>query len=303
MLDAGRPALLVSALLLAACQGPGTSLSSASPEAATPESAGPVAPSPVPQSLAGPVGPEMTLAGSSPGARDDLTAYQRLRDYASIELGTYASSHQYPDDNFQRVEFGLHQGHNTWVLGLNRAQRFGLIDEGVDLYWYRSLGQGYWGYLYGAYNPNSQFLARTILGADLDRQVGAIDWSFAYTRMLFTQDSVDLYVPGATYYFNDQWSLALHLYDVPVSGARSVSIMPVYQDARHDRYYVALSVGDVADRAGALSDFQKHSGGSIALGGEHRLAPRWSVGADALFEHRSGLYDRHGVDVYLKTWW
>ncbi|MHB1529084.1 MAG: YaiO family outer membrane beta-barrel protein [Acidiferrobacteraceae bacterium] len=237
------------------------------------------------------------------GAGAPLGSYSARQDYASFTAGAYSSNHGYPADNFQRAEVGLHDGRASWVLQLNRVNRFGLTDQGAAGYLYYALGDGYWGYLYGAFNPNSQFLPRSAYGAELDRQIGRFGWGFGYRRMNFMQEAVDMYMPSASLYFGNHLSVTARLYYVPVSQAYSVSIMPVYQDRRHNRYYVDVAAGEIAARSNPFQNFQKYSGYSVAVGAERRLDPRFSVGADVLYQHRSGLYDRHGVDIYLKTWW
>ncbi|MHB1951522.1 MAG: YaiO family outer membrane beta-barrel protein [Acidiferrobacteraceae bacterium] len=243
------------------------------------------------------------LSSAMLGAGAPLGSYQSRQDWAAIEGGAYSSTHGYPADEFQRVQLGLHGGRATWILNLNRVHRFGLTDKGVSSYLYYGLGDGYWGYLYGAFNPNSQFLPRSAYGAELDRQIGMFGWGLGYRRMNYMQQAVDMYMPSVSLYSGRHLSVTARVYYVPVSNAHSVSIMPVWQDRRHDRFYLDVAAGEIAARPGPFQDFQKYSGYSAAVGAERRINPRFSVGADALYQRRSGLYDRHGVDVYLKTWW
>lgn len=265
--------------------------------------------------------PVGAIAGTSPGGSDPVTGlngglsssmlgagvpggdYHTRQDWAGIEAGAYTSNHGYPADEFQRVQLGVHAGHANWILNLNRVHRFGLTDKGVSSYLYYGFGGGYWGYLYGAFNPSSQFLPRSAYGAELDRQIGMFGWGFGYRRMNYMQEAVDMYMPSASLYLGNHLSITARLYYVPTSNAHSISIMPVWQDRRHNRFYVDVAAGDIAARPGPFQNFQKYSGYSVAFGAERRIDPRFSVGADALYQHRSGLYDRHGVDVYLKTWW
>ncbi|HET9122035.1 MAG TPA: YaiO family outer membrane beta-barrel protein [Acidiferrobacteraceae bacterium] len=308
-----RPAPVVVALAAAlggcVAQGPSARPSSVAPtgkplQAPAVSRAAPVRAAPAVveagPGVAGSTTPALPVLAPATPASDP---YGSRRNYASFAVGTYASNHGYQADQFQRLEAGVHAGRSTWIGRLYRVNRYNLTDKGVDGYWYRSFGRGYWGYLYAAYDPASTFLPRTAYGVSLDRQTGRIVWSFAFRRMLYTQAAVDMYMPGVTYYFTDTVSLAARWYDVPVSGGQSVALTPQYEDGRHNRYYATVAFGEMAERPTAYSDFQKHSSYSLGVGIERRLEPRFSVGADALYQHRNGLYDRHGIDVFAKTWW
>lgn len=229
--------------------------------------------------------------------------YRVRQDYIGYGAGFYDSSHGFPADQFERVEVGLRHKRSTLVLQVGRVHRFGLVDGGVDSYFYQGFSDGYWGYLYLAYHPDSVFLARTAYGAEIDRDMGAIGWSLGYRHLVFSQDAVALYIPGATYYLTDHLSLTARVFYFPAGQSHSVAFTSLYQDARHDRYYVTLSAGNLSVRSGTLQDFQRHSSNSAAVGVERRLSPSLSAGTDLLYEHRAALYDRHGIDVYLKTWW
>ena len=249
-----------------------------------------------------PGSPSAPIASLQPPASTEA-AYRDRPDYLSVEAGTYASNNGYQADNFQRIETGIHDGKSTFIGRIYRVNRYNLTDRGLDGYWYRSLGHGYWGYLYAAYDPASTFLPRTAYGISLDRQTGRIVWSFAFRRMIYTQDVVDMYMPGISYYFTDNVSVAARWYDVPTTGGQSLAITPQYQDDHHDRYYATVAFGQMAEQPTAFADFQKHSSYSYTVGVERRLDPRFSIGADALYQHVGGLYDRHGIDVFAKTWW
>lgn len=276
--------------------------------------------------LAGEGGKAQELLGSLGPQRDDV--YYRVRDnWVKLYGGSYGLSDGFGSENTLGVAASGRVGGVTAVAAVAGVNRFGGTDEQValDLYFPRSGGSNLYGSLSLTVAPEARFLPQNSLGLEIDYALSPCDLALGYTRLNFMSDRPGVFeaagnlfdvtdreganvVSAAVLWYLRGTPLALgeKLYYVPERGT-VMSVTSLRWDPGYRWHaFAALGAGNSSERIDAAAtsqDVQRYATFSLRAGGEYRIAPSYSVGGEALYETRRGLYQRAGATAFVKYWW
>jgi YaiO family outer membrane protein len=261
------------------------------------------------------------LAGDAPGARRELEAlppaiatplaagredlWFRTRTHPVTVKG---SQYAYTAGNGEERSLGLTvsrpAGPFTAIGGAEVVQRFGLTDTRLGLEVYAKGGErsGRWGYLSLAIAPGADFLPRFSLGGEIYQKYREMEFSAGYTRMEFRDDEADIFRAGATLFLPRGVSVSEKAYYAPSTGGYTFDTSANWERDHRFKAYLGVGAGKGAERIGSALDLRKVPTTTWRLGAEFRWSPAWSAGTELLYEHRSDLYDRHGLSLFVRYW-
>jgi YaiO family outer membrane protein len=190
----------------------------------------------------------------------------------------------------------------TLALGLEHAHRFGRQAEAASIDYYRGLDDAYSLHLGASASPESSFLASRSLTAGLTRYLGGFSVESSVRWLQFTGTDATVLYGGVSWQALTDLHLRAGLYVSPTSGTYAVLLAPSWRDPWGSSF-ATLSAGNEADQIGVQGALQRVSSYTLRLGHTWTPRPDLAITADAFREHRSGLYDRTGIDLTLTRRW
>jgi len=191
----------------------------------------------------------------------------------------------------------------SFVMNFSEIKRYGLEDKQIHLDVYSILGRKTWGYLSFYYSPDAEFLPQTAYGGEIFQGYKNFEFSLGYTRMNFKNEKVDIFYPGFIIYLPYNFVIEEKLYYVPKTGGFSLVNSLSYNPMCKVWLKYSVGIGTSAEKIGAYNDIKKYNTYFHKFEGELPLKNNLSAGLEALFEHREGLYNKKGVNLFLKYWW
>jgi YaiO family outer membrane protein len=152
-------------------------------------------------------------------------------------------------------------------------------------------------------SPQKSFLPVTALAASVNRSSVRTMSYLTLQQLDFAHSSAFVVTPGFTLRPGETWSLDARIYYVPGSHAHSFMLAPQWLDGRGNRLRLTLAAGMMGEQLGTSGDILRAPTQSLRLDGTWRVNARLGITAAAFTEHRSGLYDRSGVQLGLAWWW
>jgi len=192
------------------------------------------------------------------------------------------------------------------VASLAEITRFGLTDPRValDLYVPEGEESTVSGALYLSTAPGSHFLPRYTAGAEMGYRFSSVELFGGYDRVGFREDPANV-LTAALLWESSAVPVSLEEKFYVAAGRGSVlSVTTVNWDPSHRcRLFFSGGVGSASERRIASEDLDRHDTWLVRAGGEYRITPSYSIGAEGSVESRHTLYDRYGGVLYLRYWW
>lgn len=206
----------------------------------------------------------------------------------------------YPDEHVYGVRLKAVTGVGTVLGQYRRENRFGLGADDYRVDYYYSLSRGWYGYLSYAHSPQHTFLPVNSYAAAIDKALGAVTLMASYRHLAFEQTSADVYFGGIGIYPVPRLFLRTGVYYVPQTGGYSVMLAPIWY-LRDGVLYGYLTAGQLAEQLNVSGALFKTPSYGVRLGRRYFITPRLGFSMEGFYEHRSGLYDRTGLKLYV-TW-
>lgn len=151
-------------------------------------------------------------------------------------------------------------------------------------------------------SPDAQFLAKTTFRGEMTWATGGREYSLGYTRMNFSNNGVNVIVLGILGYPGPELSLNERLYVVPEKGTFSLLSTINYEPNHRLRGYYSLGLGTASEKV-ERNAVDRHFTVTNRLGIEYRPVASFSGGGELFHEFRSGLYNRYGIQFFVRYWW
>jgi YaiO family outer membrane protein len=235
--------------------------------------------------------------------REDLFCRVRT-DFIKISSASYSlsPSTRQPEKEYS-IEMSQKLKNLSFVLNLSDIKRYGLNDKQIHLDIYSSIGKRSWGYLSFYYSPDADFLPQTVYGGEIYQGYKNFEFSLGYTHMNFRYSKIDILYPGLMLHLPHNFVLREKFYYVPKTGSSSLVNSLGYNPKCKVWFNYFFGIGNLAEKLGAYGDILKYRTFYHRIEGEFRFQSRLTLGLEGLFEHRQGLYDKKGVNLFLKYWW
>ncbi|HWR88971.1 MAG TPA: YaiO family outer membrane beta-barrel protein [Dissulfurispiraceae bacterium] len=236
--------------------------------------------------------------------REDLL-YLMSPNYARLYGAFYEYTKEVKDEREISLEVSQKIRGITAVVTASHVSRFGLEDSALTVDIYSKLGEGTnrWGYLSLSGSPDADFLPEAVIAAEIFQGYRSCEFSLGYRWMRFSDTTVDIIMPGVTFYLPRGFTLTEKVYIVPRNWSASLLSTLTYEPNHRARGFVSLSAGKAAEQIGSLLDVVKVTTIAGRLGADYRWTTRWSAGADLFFEYREGLYNKYGITASSRFWW
>jgi len=219
----------------------------------------------------------------------------------------YAFYNLSPSGRKSEREYGIELSQRiknfSLLAKLSNVERFGLKDTQLYLELYPPLGKGRWGYLSFSFSPDASFLPRTTFGGEIFQTYKNFEFSLGYTHMNFKDSKVDIFYPGLIVYLPKDIILEEKYYYVPKTNTYSLVSSLSYELTCKFWIKYGFGFGNSAERLTAYGDLLKYTTYFHKIEGEYRVKDYLSVGLEGLYEHRDKLYNRKGLNLFLKYWW
>ncbi|GLI39196.1 tetratricopeptide repeat protein [Geobacter hydrogenophilus] len=161
----------------------------------------------------------------------------------------------------------------------------------------------YYGTLGLTYSPDANFLPQTTFRGEGTYVRNGMEYSLGYTRMNFRDDGVNILVAGVLGYLAPTVTLSERLYVVPEKGTFSLLSTLHYEPTHLLRSYYSLGIGTASETNHELNATDRYFTVSNRLGVEYRPIASISGGGEIFDEFRDGLYNRYGIQLFVKYWW
>ncbi|MHB8550149.1 MAG: YaiO family outer membrane beta-barrel protein, partial [Acidiferrobacterales bacterium] len=221
----------------------------------------------------------------------------------AVEAGWAHASGITPSEDYYegvRAKFALASG--TLVGDLVHAHRFGENADSYGASYYFSMGHGYSGEGAVSYSPSDTFLARESAAFVLTKDFRSYALYGGVRHLVFSGLSANVFLGGIALDINRNLTIRTGLYYVPQTSAYSYLFAPQWT-RNGNKTFLYLAAGMAGEQLNVRSAILRTPSDSIKLGRIQQIAPTVSLEGDVFYEHRSGLYDRSGVDVSLIKRW
>jgi len=161
----------------------------------------------------------------------------------------------------------------------------------------------FYGTLGFTYSPDAEFLPQTTFRGEGTYVHNGMEYSLGYTRMNFRNDGVNVMVVGILGYLAPTLSLNERLYFVPGKGPFSLLSTLNYEPSHRLRGYYSLGLGTASETIEERNAVDRYFTVSNRLGVEYRPIASVSGGGEIFDEFRNGLYNRYGIQLFVKYWW
>lgn len=223
-------------------------------------------------------------------------------DSLSAGLTRATSSGAMPGDDDAWLLYSHTGSQGTLALGLERAHRFGQQAHAASIDLYRGLGDGYGLQLGIGASPEQSFLASRSVTAGLTRDFPGFSLESSVRWLEFSNSRATVLYGGVSWQASAPLRMRAGLYLSPTHGTYSVLLAPSWRDP-WGHAFASLSAGNEADQVGVQGALQRIPGYTLRVGHSWALRPDLALSADVFREHRSGLYDRSGIDLSLTRRW
>lgn len=220
----------------------------------------------------------------------------------SAGLTRASSSGAMPGDDDAWLLYSHTGSQGTLALGLERAHRFGQEAHAASIDLYRGLGDGYGLQLGIGASPEQSFLASRSVTAGLTRDFSGLSVESSVRWLEFGNSQATVLYGGVSWQATGPLRVRAGLYLSPTHGTYSVLLAPSWRDP-WGHAFASLSAGNEADQIGVQGALQRIPSYTLRVGHSWALRPDLALGADVFREHRSGLYERSGIELSLTRRW
>jgi YaiO family outer membrane protein len=228
-----------------------------------------------------------------------------FRDYLKLGYSHYTYTHAITDEHNGLVEIAKSLGTRTFIGRVEPLYRFGSHDTPVSGEFYSPLWKHAWGYVAGLGTANTW-----AMGGELFQGLGIVhdllsfvEPSFGYRHMDYKSSSVDLLIPGVTFYLPYRFWLTEKVYIMPNTGATTLSSQLTWRPTDRLQLYAGGAFGTSSSQIAATQDFSKTASYIIQGGMIVPLATRFSLEASGYYEDRSQSYVRRGGTINVIMHW
>ncbi len=233
--------------------------------------------------------------------KDLLDQARRLYLYSVSVGGEFVhDSNGFPNEHLYEVRLKAVTRAGTFVGHYQRESRFGSTADNYRLDYYYALSHGWYGYLSYAHSPQHTFLADNDYTFAINKAVGPVTLMGSYRHLVFSSSSADVYFGGAGIYPASNVYLVTGAFYVPQTSGYSILIHPTWY-LRNGALYAYLTAGQIGEQLNVNGAVLRTPSYSLELGRRLDITPRFSLSLAAFYEHRTGLYNRTGLSLYL-TW-
>ena len=186
------------------------------------------------------------------------------------------------------------------IARFDRADRFGLTSQMVEMDAYPHIRRGTYAYLNVGYSPDANLYPQTRFGADLFQSLGHGYEATGGLRQLHFGGNVRIYTAALTKYYGD-WMFTARTYLTPgvVGTSRSGQIqVRRYLGSGTDYFTLRVGYGSSPSEITSVTDIQILNSQSVATEFNHMLGRRWMFFAQFgySYEDRIGI---NGLRHYL----
>lgn len=233
-----------------------------------------------------------------------------FRDYLKIGYSHFSYTNAIADEQNGLIEVAKSIGTRTFVGRIEPLYRFGSHDTPVSGEFYSPLWKKAWGYVGGLGTANPSFAPTWTMGGEVFQGLGIIhdrlsfvEPSFGYRHMDYKSASVDLLIPGVTFYLPYSFWLTEKVYFVPHTGATTLFSQLTWRPTDRLQLYAGGAFGTSSGHIVATQDFSKTASYLIQGGIIVPIATRFSLEASGYYEDRSQSYVRRGGSVNVIMHW
>lgn len=232
--------------------------------------------------------------GNQKGQQMKLDLGDSLRKFtASFDHSTEWFSDGRSPWQEQQIQLSRQTSMGSVIARFDRAARFGLTSQMVEIDAYPHIRRGTYAYLNFGYSPDANLYPQTRLGADLFQSIGHGFEATGGIRQLHFGGNVRIYTAALTKYYGD-WMFTARTYLTPgiVGTSRSGQLqVRRYLGSGTDYFTVRVGYGSSPTEITQLTDIQILKSQSFATEFNHRVGRRWM-----LFAHFGYSYeDRIGI--------
>lgn len=232
------------------------------------------------------------------------------RSYVKLGYGYYAYTDDIENEQAGLIEIAAPFGTRTAIGRVEPIDRFGLTDVLISGELYAPLWRAASGYAGFSAGIGAEFVPEWTLGGELYQGLGMlhpvlrpIELSFGYRRLTFEAQSVDVLIPGITFYLPYDVFLTEKLYFVPETDSKTLSSQITWRITDRMQVFASGTFGTAGERLTTVDDFARIDTVSLQLGLSVPLAHQVSVEAIGTYEDRDALYTRGGLAVNLLYHW
>ncbi len=206
------------------------------------------------------------------------------------------------EDYYEGLRAKLALASGTLVGDAIRAHRFGENADSYGANYYFRIGHGYSGECAVSYSPSNTFLARESAAFALTKDYRYYALYGGVRRLVFSTVSANVFFGGVALDVNRKLTIRTGIYYVPQTSAYSYLFAPQWtQDG--NKTFLYLTSGMAGEQLNVSGAILRTPSDSVKLGRIQQITSTIALEGDVFYEHRSGLYDRSGVDVSLIKRW
>lgn len=233
----------------------------------------------------------------------DSLGYQarHLYLYSASLGGQYVKdSNGFPNERFYELRLKAVTRAGTFVGHYRNENRFNMTADNYRIDYYYDLNHGWYGYLSYAHSPQHSFLADNDFTLAVNKTLGPVTLRTSVRHLAFSQSSADVYFAGAGFYPWRQVYMVTGAFYVPQTGGYSVMVEPIWF-VGNGEVYAFFTAGQIGEQLNVSGAVRKTASYSVRVGRRLDFTPRLGLSVEGFYEHRTGLYNRAGVGLYL-TW-
>jgi YaiO family outer membrane protein len=243
------------------------------------------------------------------GLRDSIIRLP-YRDYLKLGYGHFSYSQGIPDERNVLIELAKSIGAQTLIARVEPLNRFGLHNTPVSAELYSPLWRKAWGYLAAQGTIDADFAPNYSITGELSQGLGIahpllsmIEASFAYRRLSYRMDDINLLVPGLTVFLPFNVWVTEKLFYVPETGALTLASRLTWRPTDRLQLFASGSFGTSGERIVATQDLARVSSRTFQGGITFPVTERISLEAIGFYEDRGILYVRRGGDFNIIYHW
>ena len=191
----------------------------------------------------------------------------------------------------------------TLIGGLSNIERFGLKDTQLHLEIYPPLGEKRWGYISFYYSPSPEFLPKTVYSGEIYQGYKNFEFSFGYMHMDFKDTNVDIFIPGLIIYLPHNLVLEEKFYYIPKTYNYSLVNSLVYEILCKLWVKYSFGIGNTSEKLTTYGEIFKYNTYFHKFEFNYRINHNFGLGVEYLYEHRTNLYNKNGINFFIKYWW
>ncbi|MGH8508436.1 MAG: YaiO family outer membrane beta-barrel protein [Gammaproteobacteria bacterium] len=232
------------------------------------------------------------------------------RSYVKLGYGYYAYTDDIDNEQAGLIEAAAPLGARTAIGRVETINRFGATDMLLSGELYSPLWRAASGYAGFSAGIGVEFVPEWTLGGELYQGLGLfhpalrpIEISFGYRRLTFEAQSVDVLIPGITFYLPYDVFLTEKLYFVPETDSKTLSSQLTWRITDRIQIFASGAFGTAGERLSIVDDISRVDTVGLQLGVSLPLAQQLSMEAIGTYEDRDASYTRGGLAVNLLYHW